>query len=152
MTMRGEGNDLARDAMEHSAEINRRGSYYSPSAAATVVEDQPRRVKSREYGHRMERRASSGEEQNYRLCGSPVSRETVTRPQVSAANKMDVPSTPRSSPSSPRVYPTRSPVSLAATVTSLEDEQARPNEDDGTQSDQTWEDYLQANPRVASVA
>lgn len=149
--MRGEGNDLARDAMEHSAEINRRGSYYGPAPAATA-EDETRRFKTREYGHRMERRASSGEEQNYRLYGSPGSREAAARPQVLQQAKTDVSSTPRSSSSSPRVYPIRPPMSLAATVTSLEDEQACLNEDDGTQSDQTWEDYLQANPRVAPVA
>ncbi|KAL1901396.1 hypothetical protein Sste5346_001801 [Sporothrix stenoceras] len=154
--MRDGDRDLARDAMEHSAEINRRASYYGPPPALAMAEEEARRAKAREHGpgHRMKRRASSGEEQNYRLYGSPVSRESEAKPVVHTQIKTDVSSTPRSSSSSsPRVYPTRPPVSLAATVTSLEDEQARlVNEDEGTQSDQTWEDYLQANPRVASVA
>jgi hypothetical protein len=154
-------NALARDALEHSAEINRRASYYGPPPAA--VEDEGRRAKAREYGHPMERRASSGEEQNYRLYGSPVSRETVAKAQTPAQapahTKTEVSVVPAvayssssSSSLSPRVFPARPPVSLAATVTSLEDELAGHREDDGSDSDQTWEDYLWTNPQVAPVA
>ena len=155
--------DLARDAMEHSAKINRRASCFGPPATA---EDEGHRFTDREHGHghRMERRASSYEEQNYRLYGSPISstpifhynstagaRETAAKAHAPVQVKADVPPVPASL-SSPRVFPTRPPVSLAATVTSLEDGRACIKEDDGNGSDQTWEDYLRSSPRVAPVA
>lgn len=152
--------DLAREAKEHSAKANRRASYFGPPAA----EDEGRRAKDREYERRMERRASSGEERNYRLYGSSTSstpiphynstagaRETPAKAQIPAKTKADVPPAPTSSSSPPRVFPTRPAMSLAATVTSWEDERACLKEDDDNGSDQTWEDYLRSSSRVASV-
>ncbi|ERS96356.1 hypothetical protein HMPREF1624_07266 [Sporothrix schenckii ATCC 58251] len=154
---------LARDAMEHSAEINRRASCYGPPSAA--VQNEAHRTTSREYGTRMECPASSGEEQNYQLYGSPVSsmpilhrnsiastRETIPKVHRPSQAKTEVAAAPHAPASSPRVHPTRAPVSLVATVTSLEEERASLVEDDGTESDQTWEDYLRTSPRVAPVA
>ncbi|KIH94716.1 hypothetical protein SPBR_03632 [Sporothrix brasiliensis 5110] len=153
---------LARNAMEHSAEINRRASCYGPPSAA--VQNEAHRIKSREYGTRRERPVSSGEEQNYRLYGSPVSSMPILHRNSTASTRETAPKVQRSSQvkteaaaahapaSSPRVHPTRAPVSLVATVTSLEEERASLVEDDGTESDQTWEDYLRTSPRVAPVA
>ncbi|CAK7223765.1 hypothetical protein SCUCBS95973_005290 [Sporothrix curviconia] len=129
--------------------------------------------------YRMERRASgSGDDKNYRLhasslATSPLSSAPVLQYSSSSASasqggdkdrchpvvakneppnktKAGAPQAPE--PPSPRRLPNRPAMSLCATVTTLENELDGLLEDGGSESDQTWDDYLRSSPRVAPVS